>query len=93
MSHDLMVSADCHAAARASDSRPYIKTRHLAAFEEGSTRAQTEARGEFEPFFEEETLTSHYDSDAEREGGEDGYWDFDRRITELEADGIGRRAR
>ena len=52
MSHYLMVSSDCHAAARTSDYRPYIESRHVAAFEEWSTRAQTGAREEFEPFFE-----------------------------------------
>jgi predicted TIM-barrel fold metal-dependent hydrolase len=39
-------------------------------------------------FFHQESLSEHNEHDSVRAGGEQGYWDFDRRLQELEADGV-----
>jgi predicted TIM-barrel fold metal-dependent hydrolase len=87
----LLVSADCHAAARPDDYRPYLERRHLAAYEEWLPRMRRGDVSERElhaAHFGARTVAAHHDADAVLAGGADGYWDFSRRLRELEADGV-----
>ncbi len=91
MSRMLLVSSDCHAAARPDDYRPYIEGRHLSAYEEWLPRMR---RGDVSELQEstsrygETTVSDHFDHEAFLAGGADGYWNFERRLSELDADGI-----
>ena len=87
MSRILMVSSDCHAMARIDDYRPYVEARHRNAFDRWAQSVEDQRERE-RAFFHAECLSAHEDHEAVRGGGEDGYWDFDRRIHELEADGV-----
>jgi predicted TIM-barrel fold metal-dependent hydrolase len=87
----LLVSSDCHAAARPDDYRPYLEKRHLGAYEEWLPRMRRGDVNERELFgtqFGSATVSQHFDAPAVTQGGEDGYWDFSRRLRELEADGV-----
>jgi predicted TIM-barrel fold metal-dependent hydrolase len=87
----LLVSSDCHAAARPDDYRPYLEKRHLPAYEQWLPRMR---RGDVSELAEssdqygDATIRDHFDDEAFLAGGADGYWNFERRVSELEADGI-----
>ena len=87
MSRILMVSSDCHVMPRTDDYRPYVEERHRKAFDDWAASLPSYA-GALAQGFHDETLSRHNDHEAVISGGEDGYWDFDRRIRELEADGV-----
>jgi predicted TIM-barrel fold metal-dependent hydrolase len=87
MSRTLMVSSDCHVMARIEDYRPYVESKHRDDFNRWAAQLPS-YYGNLPSFFHEESLAKHNDHDSVRAGGEDGYWDFDRRILELEADGV-----
>jgi predicted TIM-barrel fold metal-dependent hydrolase len=83
----MMVSSDCHVMARIEDYRPYVESKHRNAFEEWAAALPSYA-GALPEFFHEDTLAEHNAHASVQEGGEQGYWDFDRRLHELETDGI-----
>jgi predicted TIM-barrel fold metal-dependent hydrolase len=83
----MMLSSDCHVMARTEDYRPYLESKHSAAFDDWVRKLPSYAQG-LPEFFHQESLSEHNDHDSVRSGGEEGYWDFDRRIRELEADGV-----
>lgn len=87
MSRIMMVSSDCHVMARTEDYRPYIESRHLRQFDAWVEQLPNYDDG-LPEFFHEDSLSDHNDHASVRAGGEEGYWDFDRRIRELEADGV-----
>ncbi len=87
MSRVMMVSSDCHVMARVEDYRPYIESKHRDAFEAWAEALPSYAGG-LPEFFSEETLSEHTGHESVKNGGEEGYWDFDRRLRELEADGV-----
>ncbi len=87
MTRILMISSDCHALARVEDYRPYVETAQRAAFDRWASGLENYHAG-LPEFFHEDSLAAHNDHDSVRSGGEEGYWDFDRRIRELEADGV-----
>jgi predicted TIM-barrel fold metal-dependent hydrolase len=86
-----LVSSDCHAAARPDDYRPYLERRHLAAYEEWLPRMRRGDVSELEESssrYGEATVSDHFGHEAFLAGGADGYWNFERRLSELDADGI-----
>lgn len=87
MSRMLMISSDCHVMARTEDYRPYVEERQRGAFERWASELANYHEG-LPEFFHAESLASHNEHESVRAGGEDGYWDFERRIRELEADGV-----
>ena len=91
MSRMLLVSSDCHAAARPDDYRPYLEERHLPAYEQWlprMRRGDVSELAESSGSYEQTTLSEHFDHEAFLAGGADGYWNFERRLCELDADGI-----
>lgn len=87
MSRVMLVSSDCHVMARTQDYRPYIESKHIGSFDDWVKQLPDYASG-LPEFFHEDSLANHNEHSSVRSGGEDGYWDFDRRIRELEADGV-----
>lgn len=87
----LLISSDCHVAARADDYRPYLEQRYLLAYQEWlpeMRRGDVSDREQGGDQFSEGMLDEHFEAEAVRSGGADGYWDFERRLSELEADGV-----
>jgi predicted TIM-barrel fold metal-dependent hydrolase len=91
MDRILLVSSDCHAAARPDDYLPYLEGRHHAAYREwapGMRSGDESDRERSEAQYSADTTSEHFDNSATLGGGEAGYWNFERRIAELEADGV-----
>jgi predicted TIM-barrel fold metal-dependent hydrolase len=91
MQRHLLVSSDCHAAARPDDYRPYLERRHLAAYEAwlpSMQRGDVSERAKHAQRYVAQTVSEHFDHASVRDGGEQGYWDFSRRLRELDADGV-----
>jgi predicted TIM-barrel fold metal-dependent hydrolase len=87
MSGLLMISSDCHVMARTEDYRPYVEERYQARFDDWVAHLPSYEAG-LEQGFHDETLAHHKAHESVVSGGEEGYWDFDRRIQELETDGV-----
>jgi len=93
MSHDnryLVISADCHAAARWPDYEAYLEKRHLPAFRAwyGAGKDVATGRPGEDRLFATEFLDDRDTNKSVESGGGTGTWDPDRRIRELEADGV-----
>src|SRR3954468_19524669 len=97
MDRFVLISADCHAVGRPDDFRPYLEARHLAAYDESirvraaTARAARRASEDGGLLFSRETLEEYHAHDETEDdvlGGTSGQWDSDRRIAELEADGV-----
>ena len=73
--------------ARVEDYLPYVETAQRAAFDRWASGLENYHAG-LPEFFHRDSLAAHSDHASVRAGGEEGYWDFDRRIRELEADGV-----
>ncbi len=86
----LVISADCHAAARWSDYEPYFEREHLDAFREwyGADRETARRRPGEGRLFDTQFLDSLEGEQAVARGGRAGTWDPALRARELEADGI-----
>jgi predicted TIM-barrel fold metal-dependent hydrolase len=87
MNRMLMISSDCHVMARTQDYRPYVEAGQRDAFDRWASELAS-YHAALPEFFHAESLSLHNDHEAVKAGGEEGYWDFDRRIRELEADGV-----
>jgi len=86
----LVISADCHAAARWPDYEPYFERQHLDAFRRWYGAGDENARlrpGEGR-LFATEFLDALEVEEAVERGGRIGTWDPALRAHELEADGI-----
>lgn len=85
----MIVSADNHAGARAEDYVPYFEPQYREA-----ARGQIAEEAEFmaisAPFatFSSEVLDVMDTRGAIRTGGEDGAWDVDRRLKEMDEEGV-----
>ncbi len=86
----LVISADCHAAARWPDYEPYFEREHLAAFRRwyGAGGADRRPRPGEGRLFASEFLDALDSEQAVERGGRSGTWDPALRARELEADGI-----
>ena len=89
MSRLLVISADCHAAARWPDYEPYFESAYLGTFREWYG-ADAEVRQERpgERLFDSKFLDDMESTEAAASGGASGTWDPARRMTELDADGV-----
>jgi predicted TIM-barrel fold metal-dependent hydrolase len=89
MSRYLVISADCHAAPRPDEARAFVDPEwreaydHWVADAEGAARRRAAHIGE--PLFSDETRAEF---EAEAAGGMDGAWDSQRRLRELDAEGV-----
>ncbi len=97
MDRFVVISADCHAVGRPDDFRPFIESQYLDAFDEENRKRielAREARKASEDgglLFSREALEEYQSHEATEEdvlGGTAGQWDSDRRIQELEDDGV-----
>jgi predicted TIM-barrel fold metal-dependent hydrolase len=89
----VLVSADGHGSARPEDYRPYMDTLALEHFDEflednagylKGMRMLTSPSGAFSP----ERLAVIDTDDAIGSGGFDGSWDLERRLQEMDRDGV-----
>jgi predicted TIM-barrel fold metal-dependent hydrolase len=86
----LVISADCHAAARWPDYEPYFEGRHLEAFRAwyGAAGPRAELRPGENRLFDTAFLDALETESAVLGGGRAGTWDAEQRIRELETDGV-----
>jgi predicted TIM-barrel fold metal-dependent hydrolase len=86
----LVISADCHAAARWSDYERYFERRHLDAFRRWAGAA--DEGGALRPgagrLFDTKFLDALDQAEATQAGGRAGAWDPRPRMRELDADGV-----
>ena len=84
----LIISADCHAAARWPDYEPYFERKYLDAFREwyGASAEPALIRPGEKHLFD----TAYLDEldESERAKGRSGTWDPEVRMRELDADGV-----
>jgi len=86
----LVISADCHAAARWPDYEPYLERRHLGEFREWyGAREDAAARRPGEGrLFDSGFLDALDRESAVEGGGRAGTWNGAQRVRELDADGV-----
>ena len=86
----LVISADCHAAARWPDYEPYLERRHLDAFRAwyGARSGSDAPRPGAGRLFDAGFLDSLDRESAVQAGGRAGTWDPEQRVRELDADGV-----
>ena len=88
----LVVSADCHASPTAGSARDYVDERFRGAYDDWladeAGRARHKAEHTGEAVYGDEALADFGELEAVGAGGLEGAWDSDRRLAELEADGV-----
>ena len=90
----VVISGDCHAVGRPEDYAPYIEPGYRDRYDEFVAGQQAEARRVAEAvegnrsLFSKEGTAEYEQQEAVAAGGREGQWDSDRRIKELEADGV-----
>ena len=99
MDRFVVISADCHAVGRPDDFRRIIESQYLDAYAESrrtasasSSRARrAKASEDGGLLFSRETLDEYHVARGDRGGrpaAPSGQWDSDRRVKELEDDGV-----
>ncbi|MEX2100596.1 MAG: amidohydrolase family protein [Acidimicrobiia bacterium] len=97
MDRFVLISADCHAVGRPEDFRPFIEPQYLEVFDEENrkrlelAREARKASEEGGLLFSKEALEEYHSHDETEDnvmGGTSGQWDSDKRIKELEDDGV-----
>lgn len=93
MSHYVVISSDCHAAPKKRDFRPYVGPGQRDAFDAWiaeSERLEAEAQRKRigGKLFDEDYVKEAEKAEPVATGGMTGAWDHDRRVQELEADGV-----
>jgi hypothetical protein len=97
MDRFVVISADCHAVGRPEDFRPFIEPQYLDVFDEENrkrvelAREARKASEEGGLLFSKEALEEYHSHDETEDnvmGGTSGQWDSDKRIKELEDDGV-----
>ncbi|HZP27605.1 MAG TPA: hypothetical protein VFC99_01525, partial [Acidimicrobiia bacterium] len=85
-----VISADCHAGA--TDARggfeAYVDSAHLERLREHTAATRREFNERLAKLFDPGFMAEQDDTEAALTGGRSGAFDADRRIEELEADGI-----
>ena len=84
----MIISADCHAAARWPDYEPYFERKHLDTYRQwyGASGNVEALRPGENRLFDTRFLNELDNSD--RSGGRSGSWDAEVRMRELDADGV-----
>ena len=88
-----LISSDCHAAPPMPEYRRYVEARHRAAFDDWIQLAEKRAAatrrerigGEL---FDEDFVEETRKEEPIASGGMRGAWDHERRVRELESDGV-----
>jgi len=97
MERFVLISADCHAVGRADDFTPYLDAPYREAYAASVDRRAEFAAGRAKAsedgglLFSRETLDEYHGHDETADeimGGTTGQWDSDRRVEELEDDGV-----
>ena len=96
MERFVVISADCHAVGRPEDFTQYLEAQYLddyaASLEQRAEFAEGRAKASEEGglLFSRETLDEYHGHEETEEvaGGTVGQWDSDRRVKELEDDGV-----
>jgi hypothetical protein len=96
MERFVVISADCHAVGRPDDFAQYLEATYLEAYAESlDTRAEladerAKPSEEGGLLFSRETLDEYHGHEETEEvaGGTAGQWDSERRLKELEDDGV-----
>ena len=97
MERFVVISADCHAVGRPEDFTQYLEAQYLDDFDAESLEQRSEfaegrakASEEGGLLFSRETLDEYHGHEETEEvaGGTVGQWDSDRRVKELEDDGV-----
>jgi predicted TIM-barrel fold metal-dependent hydrolase len=90
MPRHTVISADCHAGASyaAGGFLDYVEARHRGPLREEMDRLTREREARMRALFAEEFRAEQDATQAASAGGRAGAWDPERRIAELEADGI-----
>ncbi|MCE2391787.1 MAG: amidohydrolase [Proteobacteria bacterium] len=85
----LVISADCHAAAPWPDYEPYFEKRHRSPFRDWyGARVERRPVRPGERLFDEKFLDQMDEAQEVERGGRRGAWDPEKRIAELDADGV-----
>ncbi len=89
MSRYLLISADCHAGAPVEQYRQYLEKKYWNDFDDYlAETAPTRGLDWRRQLFSEEAREAFDGLEAVKAGGTSGLWDPDRRVRELEADGV-----
>ena len=90
MARYTVISADCHAGATYPNGGflDYVEAAHRDRLRDEMSRLERERAERMEKLFAMEFMAEQDGTDAAREGGRSGAWDPERRLVELEADGI-----
>jgi hypothetical protein len=86
----LVISADCHAAARWGDYEPYLERRYLEAYRAwyGAGGSRPALRPGERRLFDTAFLDALEEQAPVAGGGRAGTWDPEQRARELDADGV-----
>jgi predicted TIM-barrel fold metal-dependent hydrolase len=96
MERFVVISADCHAVGRPDDFTQYLEAKYLDAYAESLDTRAEQAVESAKPseegglLFSRETLDEYHGHEEIEEvaGGTAGQWDSERRLKELEDDGV-----
>ena len=96
MERFVVISADCHAVGRPDDFTQYLESKYLDAYVESwnqrseFTEGRAKASEDGGLLFSRETLDEYHGHEETEEvaGGTAGQWDSERRVKELEDDGV-----
>lgn len=89
MDRYLLISVDCHAGPRPEDARAYLDPEWRPAYDEWrDAEAGRAAARRSEPLFADEAVQEFEAEDKVSHGGMDGTWDSERRLKELDEDGV-----
>ena len=85
-----VISADCHAGASFSQGGflQYVEPKYRSQLERQMEETERVNRERMAKLFAMEFMAEQDSTDSAKAGGRSGAWDADRRIAELEADGI-----
>ena len=85
-----MISADCHAGATDAQGgfTEYVEARYRDRLREHTAEKRRAFNESMAKLFDPEFMAEQDDTEAALEGGRSGAYDADRRIVELQADGI-----
>ena len=96
MERFVVISADCHAVGRPDDFTQYLESKYLDVYAESWNRRAEFAEGRAKAseegglLFSRETLDEYHGHEETEDvaGGTAGQWDSERRVKELEDDGV-----